>query len=232
MGTTFIDFLRERLGSGPSVMGAGRFVSLVQLAWQNSPKNQKLFNQLEIAKEEIGLAKKTWTQDVTSSFNLNEISLSNIVYGDKLDLPVFYPIYNIGASVNLGTFVYRPIKVRIAQEKEKMAEFDISQQKLIIRRDVLENYQAYLNAIEIVKIRSMAEQSAYESYILLAEKFKNNEAKFEDFNGSTNAYYSSKESTVQAKSEVEIAKYKLEELIGIKFEEAQKFGPKVQKDKN
>ena len=42
MGTTFIDFLRERLGSGPSVMGAGRFVSLVQLAWQVRRERNRL----------------------------------------------------------------------------------------------------------------------------------------------------------------------------------------------
>ena len=199
---------------------------LVQLAWNNSPKNQKLYNQREIAKKEIKLAKRTWTQDITASFNVNEISLSNLIYGDRLDLPVFFPVYNIGASVNLGTFVYRPIKVRIAEEKEKMATFDINQQKLIIRRDVLESYEAYKRAQKILEVRVLAEQDSYGSYLLISEKFKNNDAKFEDFNAASSAYYSAKEGTVQATSEVEVSRIKVEELIGISLEEAKRRGPK------
>lgn len=198
---------------------------LVQLAWNNSPKNQKLFNQLEIATNDIQLAKKTWTQDIIASVNLNEISLSNLVYGDQLEIPVFIPIYNFGASVNLGTFLYRPIKVKIAEEKEKMAEFDISQQKLIIRRDVLEAYETYRKTMAVLNVRVLAEQDSYGSYILISEKFKNNDAKFEDFNAASSAYYSAKEGTVQARSEVEISTIKIEELIGIPFEMAQKRGP-------
>lgn len=199
---------------------------LVQLAWNNSPKNQKLYTQQEIAKKEIKLAKKVWTQDITASFNLNEVSLSNVVFGDQLDLPVFYPIYNVGASINLGTFIYRPIKVKIAEDKEKMTIFDINQQKLLIRRDVLEIYETYQKALAILNVRVLAEQDAYGSYLLISEKFKNNDAKFEDFNSASSAYYSSKEGTVQAKSEVKVSKIRVEELIGITFEEAQRRGPK------
>jgi len=199
---------------------------LVQLAWNNSPKNQKFFNQLEIAKKDIQLAKRTWTQDITASFNVNEISLSNIVYGDRLDLPVFFPIYNIGGSVNLGTFIYRPVKVKIAEEKEKMAEFDINQQKLIIRRDVLETWEIYKRSKEILDVRVRAEQDGYDSYLLISEKFKNNDTKFEDFNAASSAYYSYQEATVQARSEVQIAKIKVEELIGVSLEEAKRNGPK------
>ena len=199
---------------------------LVQLAWTNSPKNHKFYNQLEIAKKDILLAKRAWSQDLTASFNINEISLSNIIYGDKLDLPVFFPIYNFGGSINLGTFIYRPVKVKVAQEKEKMAEFDINQQKLLIRRDVLETYEVYKRSKEILDVRVRAEQDGYDSYILISEKFKNNDAQFEDFNAASSAYYSYQEATVQARSEVVIAKIKVEELIGVTLEEAKRNGPK------
>ncbi|MEL6637107.1 MAG: TolC family protein [Bacteroidota bacterium] len=198
---------------------------LVQLAWNNTPTHKKLYTQLNIAEKETKLTKREWTQDITASFNVNEISLSNIIFGDRLDLPVFFPIYNVGASVNLGTFVHRPVKIRIAEEKEKMAQFDISQRKLLVRREVLEAYEEHRRSRSTLQVRVLAEQDAYGSYLLISEKFKNNDAKFEDFNAASSAYYTAKEGTVTARSEVEISRIRLEELIGVPLADAQRMGP-------
>ena len=53
---------------------------LVQLAWTNNPQSKILDNNKAIANYEVDLAKWEWTDNMSAQFNLNEISLSNIIY--------------------------------------------------------------------------------------------------------------------------------------------------------
>ncbi|MEM1322240.1 MAG: TolC family protein [Bacteroidota bacterium] len=199
---------------------------LVQLAWNNSPKTKILNNEVAIARNNVKLEKQDWMEDVQASFNLNEISLSKLIYGDRLDVPVFFPIYNLTATVRLGTFANR--KSKIANEKFKLMieEEEVNQEKLELRRKVLENYQNHLLANELLDIRTDAEEDANQAFLIVQERFKLGEAEFEEYTKASNAYYSAKELRMEALTEARVSKLKVEELIGVSLEQARKYGPK------
>ena len=66
------------------------------------------------------------------------------------------------------------------------------------------------------------QENAASNYQLLTQLFKNDEAKFEDYNDATIAYYKAQEETLGAASNVQLAIISLEELIGVDFEEAKR----------
>lgn len=199
---------------------------LVQLAWHNSPQNRILNTEVQIADNDIGLEKKKWTRDVQASFNINEISLSTLIYGDQLDIPVFYPIYNFTASINLGTFLNRRANVENKEFEKLIAEEKVNEEKLGLRRNVLERYEQHLAAVELLKVRVQSEESAFQAYTLVSEQFRTGRADLEEYSRASDLYFAAKESRLEAESEIRITRITLEELIGIPFEQAKKLGPK------
>ena len=112
-----------------------------------------------------------------------------------------------------------------------IAESTVDQQKLAVRAKVLEQYKTYLGAEDIYVIRLQAEQDSKESYQLAASLFKAGEAKFEEFTSAATSYFAAKESTLNAKIDIELSRVKLEELIGVSLEAARKSGPKEEEKK-
>ncbi|MEM9822727.1 MAG: TolC family protein [Bacteroidota bacterium] len=203
---------------------------LVQLAWMNNPKNDVLSRKVDIAKEELRIKKWDWTKDVDAIFNYNEAHFIQDVVDptgrDPIIESLIYPRFNFGARISLGTILNHPKEKKIAQLEVQVTELERDQEKLQIRADVLERYEEYLLAKEILLTREQAEEENYQTYQLINARFKKGEADLDEVNQASSTYYSAKESTITAKSEIKVAKIKIEELIGISFEDAEKYGPK------
>ncbi len=133
---------------------------------------------------------------------------------------VFFPRVSIGASLNLNPILTMSNDVKIAKENLKITEAVIDQEKLLLRRQVLELYQHYLLAIEVLKVRTNKEEDADATYQLMVQLFRNKEATFEDYNQSYTSYHNAVEGRLEATSAVQVSIIALEEWIGIPFEEA------------
>jgi outer membrane protein TolC len=209
---------------------------LVQLALKNNPSYESLTNQVTVKKEEIQLARKDWTRNLTSAINFNE---SNYPYflvnylgqktflGSQIDLAkipsvVSYPLWNIGVGVNFGDLIVRKHKVKIAEEKVKIAEFDILDNKSKIKAEVLARYQTYLSTIEVLKIRLQSLDAAESSKNQLASLFAVNKVKFEDYSKANKDYFDALENKLKGDTEVKLAKIKLETILGVKWDTVEK----------
>ncbi len=197
---------------------------LVQLAWKNNPQGKILNSNLEIAKTEVSLTKNEWMNKLSAQFSLNEISLSNLIYNYDDPLFVAQPLWNLSATVDLGTLLNRSKEVRIAQERRKITEYNINLLKLELRALVIKRYYEYLSSIDILKARTEAEEEAYQNYELVGELFKTDKANFEDFSQASQSYINAKESKIKAETDLKLAKLLLEELIGVPYEEAERYG--------
>jgi len=200
---------------------------LVQLAWQNTPVNRGMEAILGIYDLDKSLAKRAWMNDLSASFNLNNISLSQLI-DPNLEIPVFFPIYNLQAGFNLGTLLSTKDRVRAAEIRKEIAQFDLDQKKLNTRREVLEVYQGILAAEEVDEIRKMAAKDAKDNYVLISEKFRLSEVDFEQLNQASGSYYAAQEAEALAGSDIKTAIVRLEELIGTSYEEALKYKKKLE----
>ncbi len=211
---------------------------LVQLAWMNSPENKVLDYEVAIAKEEKKIQRFDWTKDLTAQFNYNEAHFVNDFFPapvdddtDPLVQSLIFPRFNLGARFDLGTILNYKKEKQISHLKVLIAESTVDQGKLEVRAKVLEQYKTYVGAEEILAIRVQAEQDSKESYQLASSLFKAGEAKFEEFTAAATSYFAAKESTLNARIDIELTRVKLEELIGVSLEAARKSGPKELKKK-
>ena len=196
---------------------------LVKLAWTNGPQGKALSSKEKIADLEVDLSQREWMDNLGVQWNINEISLSNIVYPDN-DLFVALPIWNVTATVDLGTVFNRKKKIDISKQKLEITKQNTDFLKMQLRAEVLERYYKYLASLEILKITTEAVQDATENQTLLKELFRENKADFEELNRASLAYTNAKRSKLEAEVEIQLTKVALEEMIGVSYEDAEKFG--------
>lgn len=190
---------------------------LVQLAWLNSPESAIAQDEVKVAQDEAKNTRKEWMRDVQATFNLNEANLRGV---DSLG-NVFFPRYNFGVSVNLFNIVSQGNKNKISKREIKIAEHKVNQRKLAIRAETLSRYASFKLAREIVKTRTLMEQEVYTNFVLVQQLYKTDEKTFEEYIASSSAYYQAQEARMKAENDVLLAKYQIEEIIGLKWEQVQ-----------
>ncbi|MEK7254615.1 MAG: TolC family protein, partial [Bacteroidota bacterium] len=127
---------------------------LVQLAWLNNPETKILELEKLQEEKEVSLQKSAWTDDVGLTFNMNEVSLANVLDDTKEDNLVLYPLYQFTATMKLGSFVNNRKKREIEAVDVQIAEMEGNRHKLRIRAETLARYQTLLLAVETLKVRT------------------------------------------------------------------------------
>ncbi|MDX1910723.1 MAG: TolC family protein [Saprospiraceae bacterium] len=190
---------------------------MVQLAWLNSPEGRIAEADLLNAKSEDKNTRKEWMRDVNASFNLNETNLRG---ADSLG-NVFFPRYNFGLTLNLYNILSQKEKNRIGRRRVDIAGERIHQRKREIRADALTAWAQFRLAREIFKERSTVELDLNNNFILIQQLYKSDEATLEQYTTTSAAYYSAREARIRAQAELDIARFKLEEIIGLRWEQVQ-----------
>lgn len=190
---------------------------LVQLAWLNQPESAIAQDEVKVAQDEAKNTRKEWMRDVQATFNLNEANLQGVdSFGN-----VFFPRYNFGVSLNLFNILSQGTKNKVSKREIRIAEHKVNQRKLEIRAETLVRYAAFKLAKEILKTRTLAEQEIYANFVLIQQLYKTDEKTFEEYITASSAYYQSQEGRLKAETEVQLAKFRLEEMIGLKWDQVQ-----------
>lgn len=189
---------------------------LVRLAWQNHPSNTMLENQLNIADTEIKLAKRNWLNRFNVTGNLNEFTINP---NTLRDVPVFFPRYNISATLSLGMFINEPLQVRVRKDEREIALKTIDSKKLALRAEVLRKYQTYLTNEALYELRQKAVNESATAVSLLEQGVKKGERSLQEFDRATGDLNSLRALAIIAEGEYKLAKIDLEELIGVKLED-------------
>ncbi|MCW5923343.1 MAG: TolC family protein [Saprospiraceae bacterium] len=190
---------------------------LVQIAWLNQPESAIAQEEVKNAHDEAKNTRKEWMRDVQATFNLNEGNLR----GADDNGNIFFPRYNFGLGLNLYNITSQKSKNTIGKRDIKIAEHRVNQRKLEIRAETLQRYALYRLAKELFKTRTLAEQEASASYLLIQQLYKNDEKTFEEYTTAATAYYQAQEARLKAETDVTLAKISLEEMLGIKWEQVQ-----------
>jgi outer membrane protein TolC len=188
---------------------------LVQLAWQNHPESAIAYEEVANAREHGKNLRREWMRDAGATFNLNE---GNIRAADTSQ-NIFFPRYNFGFNLNIFNIVSQPTKNKIAKHNITIAEHKVNQRKLEIRAETLQRYALFRMAKEILRTRSLAEQETYNGFVLMEQLYKTDEKNLDDYTSAAAAYFQAKENKVRSEAEVLTTKYRLEEFIGIRWEQ-------------
>ena len=193
---------------------------LVQLAWQNNPANQELIEKKKAAKYEVDLAKWSWLRTITASGNLNEYTINpGKAQEQNPAFTPFFPRYNFGLSLSLGTIFLTPIETRVAKSNYQVADELINQQKLALRAEVLTRYQDYLMNQKLFDIQNEVTEDEYSEFLLMEQDFKVGEVTLDNYKESLNRYNAELIKRITLERDLKVAKIALEEMIGVKLED-------------
>ena len=190
---------------------------LVQLAWLNNPESLIAQSEAKNARDLDKNTRKELLKDFGLTFNLNEGNLRKAEEGSNL----FFPRYNFGATVNVFNLTSQKAKNRVSKRTIDIAEQRANAQKLELRAETLTRYTAFRLARNIYRQRALSEQEVYANYVLIKQLFETDEETFEKYTAANNAYYAAQEAKLNAEANVLTARYALEAIIGLKWEQVQ-----------
>lgn len=192
---------------------------LVRLAWQNNPANTILAHQTEIAELEVKQARWSWLDDFRVQGNLNEFVLDESA--DVANRAAFFPKYNVTGQIRVSYFVGLPMEVKKKKQEAMIAKSNVDLQKLTIRAEVLSRYETYLMQRELLKVQTEIVEDLYSSLSLAEQKFKNGEITLTAYNQELDRYNNQKVKQITTQGDFNIAKIRVEEMIGMKLEDVQ-----------
>lgn len=190
---------------------------LVQLAWRNHPSNEVLRRQVEIAAIDVKQSNTSWLDNIHISGNYNEFTINKA--NDPFGRASFYPKYNIGATVSLGTFFDVPYKIRRNKETLVVAQANLNAQKLLVRNTVLKLYNEYLMLERVYKLQSQTLLDNETAHKLAEQRFRRGEITFETYSMSLASYNDIMIAQLGAERDYKNAKLDLEQWIGMKLED-------------
>lgn len=190
---------------------------LVQLAWMNGPEGIIAIEEVKNAQSDDKNTRKEWMRDLQATFNLNEANLRSADTSSN----VFFPRYNFGVNLNLYNILSQKEKNKVSRRDIGIAEQKVNLKKLEIRQETMSRYANFKLAHEILKARTLVEQDMNATYILVQQLYKNDEKTLEDYTTASAAYFAAQEARLRAETDVMIAKFRVEEMIGLKWEQVQ-----------
>ncbi len=189
---------------------------LVQLAWINNPETTIMDLRKSKEQKEVDLKRQSWKDDVQFGFNINEVSLANVL-NPSADNLIIYPLYQFSTSISLGTFTTKKKEREIEEDDVKIADEQAKLHKLRIRAETLSRYHKLLLAIETLKLRSQAEEDALNTFNFVKRSFEKMEVTLDDMLRASANYTDATEKRLAAATDVELARLALEEMIGVKW---------------
>lgn len=190
---------------------------LVQLAWINSPDGAIAQAEVRNARDEAKNVAKEWMRDIQATFNLNEANLK----GADSSGSVFFPRYNFGVNLNMFNILSQGKRNKISRREIDIAQQRVNKRKLEIRAETLVRYTSFRLAKDILKTRSLVEQEANNNFILIQQLYRTDEETFDRYSIASTTFYEAQESRIRAEADVQTAQIRLEEMIGLRWEQVQ-----------
>lgn len=190
---------------------------LVQLAWRNHPSNEAVRREVDVASYDVKLSNASWLENIRITGNMNEFTINKAA--DPFGRAAFFPKYNIGASISLGTFLTTPYTIKKSKEILVISQANVNTQKLAVRNTVLKLYNEFQMRERIYKLHSQALLDNETSHKLAEQRFRRGEITFETYSLSLGSYNDVMVAQLQSERDYKNAKLDLEQWIGMRLED-------------
>jgi outer membrane protein TolC len=192
---------------------------LVQLAWRNHPANEAVRREVNIAGYEVKQSNTAWLDNIRVSGNLNQFNIDPGADALSNFRSQFYPLYNFGVSVSLGTFFNIPYTIKKNREALIISQAHVNEQKLLVRNTVLKLYNEYLMRERVYKLQAQTLLDNETAHKLAEQRFKRGEITFETYSTSLASYNQIMIDQLGAERDYKNAKLDLEQWIGMRLED-------------
>jgi outer membrane protein TolC len=184
---------------------------LVAEAMKNASGIKIASRETQIEKYRVGITKSKWLDYFTVSGNLNEFTLNPGKYQNQA---LFFPRYNFGVSIPLGSLFSNSYDTKIASNQYLIAKENEKASTLTLRSEVLSKFEEYVQSREALSLQSQVFNDQETVHTLNEGKFKSNVISLEEFNESSRQLFDLKSKALDLQKQYAITKYQLEALIG------------------
>lgn len=190
---------------------------LIATAKQNYPRVKQLNINKEIAEFNVKQQKLSWLDPFSASY----FSTSNNQVLNFTDTRFLINGYQIGASINIGTFLQKPLSIKKSKSDLLFANEIAKEYALQLEAEVKRRYFTYIQAFNNVKLFTKTLQDAEGMKNDIRIRYERGEVTFDSYSQSLITFSNISQSKIDSEASMLIAKAALEELIISRIEDIQ-----------
>ncbi|HEY0274382.1 MAG TPA: TolC family protein [Chitinophaga sp.] len=191
---------------------------LIELTLQN-PAYKIATYERDKTVYELNKAGAAWLNYVVASININEISIGSYNHNDVNKNNLYYPLWNIGINVPLGSLVGKPNDVKIARANLKITTEQQQALAQQLKAEVLARYEDYVSKRELLQLQNDITDDNYNDYSQAEAKYSAGSITYEEYSVSAKRYNTEQINKMNLERDVKVTKIRVEEMIGRKLEE-------------
>lgn len=190
---------------------------LVQLAYENPDLKVRVYEK-QRAEYELNKAKGNWLNYVTLSANFNDVTLGRFKNSGDYRAQVYYPLWNVGVNVPLGSLVGKGSDVKVAKANVNIASAQEESAKRQIKAMVLSKYHDYLMNKQLLAMQNEITEDDFAAFTQAESKLAAGSISYESYTSASQLYNNDRTKKLNLERDLANVKLEIEELIGVKLE--------------
>jgi outer membrane protein TolC len=186
---------------------------MIDTAKKYYPKSMAYNHRAVIATENIKKAKLSWLDLFSFSYLYSPNNSSTLVNPSVLNG------YQFGIFLNFSALFTKPHNIKQAKEELAISKLEKEEYMRTLETEVKSRYFKYVQAQTILKIRNQATLDAENIMKQIQHKFEKSEDSYENYNKFSVEYADRRQASIEAETQLLIARSSLEELLCKKIEE-------------
>lgn len=193
---------------------------LVQLAY-NNPSIKVRDYEKDKTVSELHKAGANWLNYVTLSANLNEVTLKTYKSSNTTDIrnQIYYPLWNVGINVPLGSLVGKGNDVKIARKNVAIATAEQEVARRQVKAMVLSKYHDYLMTKEMLTLQNEITEDDYTAFQTAETKLASGSISYESYTSTSQRYNDDRNKKLSLERDLSNVKLEIEEIIGVRLED-------------
>ncbi|MDB5257322.1 MAG: hypothetical protein JWM14_2017 [Chitinophagaceae bacterium] len=193
---------------------------ILEIAVKNSPYINYDLALIERQKNSLIVTKREW-QHVLSAQAFYSWGNQALNYGSE-NGGYSYNIlngYRYGFNLNIpfSEFTTRKAKINVDKAELEAAKYKREQTEMMLRRQVIEEYNHLLAAQKLLKIKTEGNENARITYEMTEKRFREGGIQLDDMTRANDALVAAQTAQVMSVTEYRILLLSFEELIGVKL---------------
>ena len=188
---------------------------LIAVAKEKYPKSKTFDHSVEIAGNNVSIAKASWLDPFSFSYS----NRSNLNTNDVIN-PIVLSGYFMTFSLSpISLLVKTPYQVKNAKEELRTAKAQRDEYAIQLESEVKRRYIIYIQAKNALKLISKRMVDTESSYNYMKTRYERSEITFAEFNDVSTTFNATQEAKISAQANFMTAKFSLEELLTVKLED-------------
>ena len=181
---------------------------LVQIAKESYPRVKGFDSRIDAAQVNVAKAGINWIDILSFSFIYNPNYTFNILN------PTYFQGIQIGLSVNMATFLQKPLNVKSAKLEKRSLQYDKDEYMITLENLVKTAYVTYLQAQQSAVLQAVAFNNSRDLLSLTERRFRISEVTTDVYIQAQSSYNAAASAKMAAEAALLNAKFALEQYLG------------------